>query len=505
MLVVVSGRPLALELGRHALRGGPPRLGARRRGAGGDRRRPRRRRRTRAASCRSRSRATSARSPSRTVTIRPAVDPTRRATYVDGPDDAALAVRVRALVHHVRAVEPAPGPGRGPDRGRRGRSSRSTSPTRATARATRWSSSTSATTRRASPGRSSSCSGSAASALEPGEARTVSFRVSVEQFAYTGADYRRVIEPGAVEVFVGQLVGGPAAGRHADARRADGPPGGPEPLPDRGHAWLTPARAIDPAATIGVVDGRLFGSFVEHMGRAIYGGIYEPGHPTADADGWRGDVLDLVRRLGVSLIRYPGGNFVSGYDWEDGVGPRACTTGPAGPAPGGRSSRTSSGTDDFIALGQAGRCRADAGRQPRHARRRGCPEPRRVRQRAARDDVLGPARGQRPRGAVRRPDVVPRQRDGRPMADRPQDGGGIRPAGGRGGRRDADGRPVDRAGDLRQLRVGDADVRGVGADRARPGLGRHGSRVRPRILRSSRLRIGRRPTWPVRASSTRCS
>ena len=87
---------------------------------------------------------------------------------------------------------------------------------------------------------------------------------------------------------------------------------------------MTDARAvIDAAARVGVIDPRLFGSFVEHMGRAIYGGIYEPGHPTADADGWRGDVLDLVRRLGVSSIRYPGGNFVSGYDWEDGIGPRS--------------------------------------------------------------------------------------------------------------------------------------------------------------------------------------
>jgi alpha-L-arabinofuranosidase len=66
----------------------------------------------------------------------------------------------------------------------------------------------------------------------------------------------------------------------------------------------------------------VFGSFVEHMGRAIYGGIYEPDHPSADEDGFRGDVLDLVRELGVSIVRYPGGNFVSGYDWEDGVGPR---------------------------------------------------------------------------------------------------------------------------------------------------------------------------------------
>ena len=86
---------------------------------------------------------------------------------------------------------------------------------------------------------------------------------------------------------------------------------------------MADARAtIDASAIIGAVDERLFGSFIEHMGRAVYGGIYEPGHRTADADGWRGDVLDLVRRLGVSLIRYPGGNFVSGYEWEDGVGPR---------------------------------------------------------------------------------------------------------------------------------------------------------------------------------------
>src|SRR6188768_2801712 len=59
------------------------------------------------------------------------------------------------------------------------------------------------------------------------------------------------------------------------------------------------------------------------MGRCVYTGIYEPGHPTADADGFRRDVLELVRELGVSVVRYPGGNFVSGYRWEDGVGPVA--------------------------------------------------------------------------------------------------------------------------------------------------------------------------------------
>jgi alpha-L-arabinofuranosidase len=80
---------------------------------------------------------------------------------------------------------------------------------------------------------------------------------------------------------------------------------------------------VDPAAALGEVDPRLFGSFVEHMGRAVYGGIYEPSHPTADEEGFRGDVLELVRELGVTTVRYPGGNFVSGYDWEDGVGPRS--------------------------------------------------------------------------------------------------------------------------------------------------------------------------------------
>ena len=72
---------------------------------------------------------------------------------------------------------------------------------------------------------------------------------------------------------------------------------------------------------VGTVDRRLFGSFVEHMGRCVYTGIYEPGHPTADDAGLRQDVLDLTRELGVTLVRYPGGNFVSGYRWEDGVGP----------------------------------------------------------------------------------------------------------------------------------------------------------------------------------------
>ena len=78
---------------------------------------------------------------------------------------------------------------------------------------------------------------------------------------------------------------------------------------------------LDPGFAVGPVNRRTFGSFVEHMGRCVYTGIYQPGHPTADDDGFRQDVLDLTRELGVTMVRYPGGNFVSGYRWEDGVGP----------------------------------------------------------------------------------------------------------------------------------------------------------------------------------------
>ncbi|MBZ5759314.1 MULTISPECIES: alpha-N-arabinofuranosidase [Rhizobium] len=75
--------------------------------------------------------------------------------------------------------------------------------------------------------------------------------------------------------------------------------------------------------TISEIDPRLYGSFIEHLGRAVYTGIYEPDHPTADANGMRQDVIDLVKELNVPVVRYPGGNFVSAYNWEDGIGPRA--------------------------------------------------------------------------------------------------------------------------------------------------------------------------------------
>ena len=73
---------------------------------------------------------------------------------------------------------------------------------------------------------------------------------------------------------------------------------------------------------VGKTDDRIYGSFVEHLGRCVYGGIYEPGHPEADENGFRKDVLGLIKELNVPIVRYPGGNFVSGYNWEDGIGPR---------------------------------------------------------------------------------------------------------------------------------------------------------------------------------------
>ncbi len=74
---------------------------------------------------------------------------------------------------------------------------------------------------------------------------------------------------------------------------------------------------------ISKIDDRLYGSFLEHLGRAVYEGIYEPGHETADDMGFRQDVMKIIKDMRVPLVRYPGGNFVSGYHWEDGTGDKA--------------------------------------------------------------------------------------------------------------------------------------------------------------------------------------
>jgi alpha-N-arabinofuranosidase len=80
--------------------------------------------------------------------------------------------------------------------------------------------------------------------------------------------------------------------------------------------------AVNPHRTVGRVDPFVFGGFVEHLGRCVYGGLYDEGSPLADAQGFRRDVLDLLRDLRVGVLRWPGGNFVSNYHWADGIGPK---------------------------------------------------------------------------------------------------------------------------------------------------------------------------------------
>ena len=80
---------------------------------------------------------------------------------------------------------------------------------------------------------------------------------------------------------------------------------------------------VDKYFLTGKTDKRIYGSFIEHLGRAVYEGIYQEGSPLSDEQGFRKDTLELVRELQVPIVRYPGGNFVSGFRWEDSVGPKA--------------------------------------------------------------------------------------------------------------------------------------------------------------------------------------
>ena len=89
----------------------------------------------------------------------------------------------------------------------------------------------------------------------------------------------------------------------------------PVPATSRRFTWTRGAPWLP-------LDRNLFGSFLEHLGRAIYEGIYDPGSKLSDSNGFRKDVMEEMRKLGVPIIRYPGGNFVSGYNWLDGVGPK---------------------------------------------------------------------------------------------------------------------------------------------------------------------------------------
>jgi len=104
---------------------------------------------------------------------------------------------------------------------------------------------------------------------------------------------------------------------------------------------------IDTGRVIGEVNPRVFGNFAEHLGRCIYGGIFDEGNPLSDADGYRKDVMEAVKPLGVSILRWPGGNFASGYNWTDGVGPRDQRPGRPDHAWGAFESNRF-GTDEFL-------------------------------------------------------------------------------------------------------------------------------------------------------------
>ncbi|MDX6344799.1 MAG: alpha-L-arabinofuranosidase [Trebonia sp.] len=106
--------------------------------------------------------------------------------------------------------------------------------------------------------------------------------------------------------------------------------------------------AIAPARTLGTIDPKVFGGFVEHLGRCIYGGLYEEGSPFADERGFRKDVLGLLRELRLGVLRWPGGNFVSNYHWADGIGPKAGRPRRPELAWGGEEPNTF-GTDEFLA------------------------------------------------------------------------------------------------------------------------------------------------------------
>lgn len=114
------------------------------------------------------------------------------------------------------------------------------------------------------------------------------------------------------------------------------------------HAQQPQARIkIDTDRVIGQVHPHVFGNFAEHLGRCIYGGLYEEGSPLSDADGFRKDVMEAIKGLGVTLLRWPGGNFASGYHWKDGIGPKHLR--PARPEGAwGDVESNRFGTDEFL-------------------------------------------------------------------------------------------------------------------------------------------------------------
>ena len=175
-------------------------------------------------------------------------------------------------------------------------------------------------------------------------------------------------------------------------------------------------------------DRRVLGAFLEHLGRAVYTGVFEPGSPLADAKGFRTDVAREVKELGVPVVRYPGGNFVSGYNWLDGVGPKANR--PVVLERAWNSIETNQfGTNEFIDW-----CRI-VGTEPLLGLNFGTGTSEMA---VAYVEYCNVERGTkwselraraRLRPAAQRALLVSRQRDGRPMADRSDAGARIWPQG----------------------------------------------------------------------------
>ncbi|KAF3071208.1 putative alpha-L-arabinofuranosidase C [Daldinia childiae] len=109
----------------------------------------------------------------------------------------------------------------------------------------------------------------------------------------------------------------------------------------------TPLIEVDAAKRLSKIDPMIYGGFTEHMGRCIYGGIYDPSNPLSDEDGFRTDVLSALREIDIPVVRYPGGNFVATYHWQDGIGPREKR--PSRPELAWLGTETNQfGTDDFM-------------------------------------------------------------------------------------------------------------------------------------------------------------
>ena len=250
----------------------------------------------------------------------------------------------------------------------------------------------------------------------------------------------------------------------------------------------------DPSFTVGPVPPRLFGSFVEHMGRCVYTGIYEPGHATADQDGLRKDVVQLVRELGPTVVRYPGRQLRVRLR----LGGQRRAQGPA-PAParpcleGDRDQPVRPGR--VPALVRRGRHRADDGDQPRHPRVRRTPATcsSTPTTRAARSSpTCGAATATRtPTASGCGASATRWTGPGRSGTRRPHEYGRLANETGEG---DAPDRPGHRARRLRQLRLEDADLRRVGARRcSRRRTTPSTTSPLPRLLRGEDGRVRRLP------------